>query len=106
MKGTEMTDTYNRLDIDAADPNYYWTDPHPEWHTQVTCPGCGAEVDIDGPLEDAHFVFAMRRNLERIKGMERSNLGNCPREHGFDETVRRMRMYLGLSEVYYRGHAL
>jgi len=92
-------------DMPAATENPYWTDPHPEQHTQATC-DCGTAVDIDGPLEDSHFVFAMRRNPERIKGMERSNLGACPVKEGFDRAVGRMRFYLGVHAVYYRGHAL
>lgn len=99
-----MTDTWKLIDMEPATDNPYWKDPHPEWHTPVTCPGCGTEVDIDGPLEDAHFVFAVRVNRERIKGMERSNLGNCPHKDGMDETIARMRYYLGVGKVYYRGH--
>lgn len=94
------------IDMPAATENHYWKDPHPDWHTEATCGGCGEVVDIDGPLEDNHFVFAMRRNPERIKLMERSNLGNCPVKDGFDETIARMRFYLNVHAVYYRGHAL
>lgn len=95
------------IDMDPAEKNHFWTNPF--WlegtSTQVIC-RCGKKVDIDGPLEDQHFVFAMRKNRERIYGMERSNLGYCPKSEGFDTAVYRARLELGVAQVYYRGHAL
>lgn len=102
-----MTDKLT--DMEPATDNPYWTDAGGD-HTKVDCPECGEGVDIDGPLEDAHFVFALRWNPDRIKRMERSNLGECPKNplkgNGFDGAVSRMRFYLGIGKVYYRGHIL
>lgn len=104
--GVEKTDTWQLLHKEAvpAEENLYWTDAGGE-HRQVEC-DCGAQVDIDGPLEDAHFVFSLRRNTERIMGMERSNLGDCPVVRGFDQAVAKARWRLGIGKVYYRGHLL
>ena len=53
-------------------------------HTPVDCPTCGARVDIGGPLEDRHFVFALRPNGTR------SNLGRCPNgDGGMREAIRK-----------------
>jgi hypothetical protein len=57
---------------------------------------CGAPIDIDGPLEDQHFVFAMRANGER------SNLGYCPVKHGFGAAVTKARAAL-TGHALYRG---
>jgi len=92
-----------------TETNPYWTaQPNPTSHREVngemvpiTCPGCGTEVDIDGPLENEHFVFAMR--FSRDRGLERSNLGTCPAEIGLIAAKRKMRYYLGVGEVYYQG---
>lgn len=82
--------------------NPYWTEPNPDQEkTKATC-DCGAEVDIDGPLEDQHFVFALRI----ANGLERSNLGICPVKHGMPKAIAKMRFYLGVRAVYYQGELI
>lgn len=50
---------------------------------RVACPTCGELVDIGGDLEDAHMVFAVRRDGTR------SNLGWCPNgSRGWDHAVQ------------------
>jgi hypothetical protein len=60
----------------------------------VTC-DCGAPVDIDGPLEDEHFVFAMRADRTR------SNLGYCPVKHGMSMAVSKARAALSGVALYH-----
>jgi hypothetical protein len=74
------------------------TDPTPP--RPVDCPTCGDEVDVFGPLEDAHFVFATRRDGSR------SNLGTCPAVKGMDAAIALARTWsydLGGYQVYYQG---
>jgi hypothetical protein len=61
---------------------------------EIRC-DCGELIDIDGPLEDAHFVFAMRRNGER------SNLGYCPVKRGMASAIREARNSLSGVALYH-----
>jgi hypothetical protein len=61
---------------------------------------CGAPVDIGGPLEDEHFIFAGRRDGSR------SNLGYCPVKHGKAEAIRRARWELGTGLAIFHGRAI
>jgi hypothetical protein len=67
--------------------------------TPATC-DCGAPIDIGGPLEDEHFVFAGRRDGSR------SNLGYCPVKHGFEVAVRKARWELGTGLAIFHGRAV
>ena len=61
---------------------------------------CGQVVDVDGPLEDAHFVFGIRADGTR------SNLGYCPVKSGMAAAIRKARvtsMQLGAIGHYYQG---
>lgn len=65
-------------------------------YTSAAC-DCGEPVDIDGPLEDAHFVFAVRHDGTR------SNLGECPRTRGFLSALQRARETFGGNAASYGG---
>lgn len=65
-------------------------------YRQVSC-SCGATVDIDGPLEDAHFIFALRHDGTR------SNLGHCPNDRGILTALQRARETFGGNAASYNG---
>jgi hypothetical protein len=56
---------------------------------------CGAPIDVGGPLEDEHFVFAARRDGSR------SNLGYCPVKHGMSKAVSKARWALSGVALYH-----
>lgn len=60
----------------------------------VTC-DCGEEFFLNSPEEDAHYVWAMRRDGSR------SNLGYCPVKHGMSVAISKARASLTGTSMYH-----
>jgi hypothetical protein len=56
---------------------------------------CGHLVELYGPSEDEHYVWAVRADGTR------SNLGYCPVKHGMGEAVKRARAALSGVSLYH-----
>lgn len=72
-------------------------------HTPVDCPTCGEGVDIGGPLESTHFVFAVRPNGTV------SQMGFCPKNpelHGpaaYMNALNKAFNWYGTGVAHYKG---